>query len=338
MRRCRNVKANNPDPNQASLRSPYHLLPAVTGATKTLTRLPAPSHYSARLEVTATRSDIERIELSGVVWLGADASDRYPPLHFRNGGVMVPAPGGGFVARCDSSTCPADDWVVEPVDFDHVANDEFAVWTIRINPSNVRKARLEVHDLQGGVTGVLLGLAQLMATAHPNGRFTSNPGGLSCGSDCTELLPLGSAVQVTMSPNPGFELLSWTGCPASSGNTCSATLHDDLTVSVTLRLIRPSWVLLEFMRCNGTSPEFLATWQRISGVNVDADVKYSGNAYRPLHNGTRSVISFSGINGKATTVRVRNCPSASCSSFKSSRTLNLPKCESGGGGGSPHPL
>lgn len=183
-----------PDPNQISLRSPYHLLPSVPSASKTLTRLPAPSHHSARLEVTATRSDIERIELSDVAWLGADASDRYPTLYFRNGGVMVLAPNGDFVERCQSSTCMNDDWMIDPADFDHENNDEFAVWTIGVNPSHVRKARLEVRDLQGATTDVLLGLGQLAAIPHPHGRFTSNPAGLNCGSDCSEFLPLGSAV------------------------------------------------------------------------------------------------------------------------------------------------
>jgi CARDB protein len=60
-----------------------------------------------------------------------------------------------------------------------------------------------------------------------SGFVMSNPGGISCGTDCSQLFEFGTTVVLTANPSEGSAFVSWTGCPAASGNTCSITNSAD---------------------------------------------------------------------------------------------------------------
>ena len=53
------------------------------------------------------------------------------------------------------------------------------------------------------------------------GSVTSNPSGISCGSDCSESYTSGTVVSLNAS---GMLFMDWTGCDSVSGTTCTVTM------------------------------------------------------------------------------------------------------------------
>ncbi len=70
------------------------------------------------------------------------------------------------------------------------------------------------------------------------GTVTSNPSGISCGSDCSESYNPGTVVTLTAIPATGSTFASWTGCtPAPSDpKKCTATVSDNTTVTATFQM------------------------------------------------------------------------------------------------------
>ena len=65
------------------------------------------------------------------------------------------------------------------------------------------------------------------------GRVTSAPGGIDCGSDCTEAFPSGTAIILTPIASPGSSFASWTGGGCTGTGTCTITLASDTNVTAT---------------------------------------------------------------------------------------------------------
>ncbi len=68
-----------------------------------------------------------------------------------------------------------------------------------------------------------------------NGRITG--AGLNCGSTgtgvCSVEVGSGTAVTLTAEPAPGYQVGSWSGCPSPSGASCTLSMTEARTVSVT---------------------------------------------------------------------------------------------------------
>lgn len=64
-----------------------------------------------------------------------------------------------------------------------------------------------------------------------SGFVISDPLGISCGTDCTEVIFNGTLVTLTATVLPGSDLIGWLNCPLTNGNDCLITV----TESVTLR-------------------------------------------------------------------------------------------------------
>lgn len=62
------------------------------------------------------------------------------------------------------------------------------------------------------------------------GTVTSSPKGISCGSDCDQSFPVGTAVTLTATPNPGSEFIGWSGGGCSGTGPCTTTLQGNTTV------------------------------------------------------------------------------------------------------------
>jgi alpha-tubulin suppressor-like RCC1 family protein len=62
-----------------------------------------------------------------------------------------------------------------------------------------------------------------------SGTVSSNPAGITCGSDCSESFAVSTVVTLTASPSVLFE--SWSGCDAVSGATCTVTMSAARSVS-----------------------------------------------------------------------------------------------------------
>ncbi len=65
-----------------------------------------------------------------------------------------------------------------------------------------------------------------------SGSGTVTATGISCGSDCSEILADGSRVTFTATPNGGSSFNGWTGaCVGMQGNTCSVNISDNLNIT-----------------------------------------------------------------------------------------------------------
>jgi uncharacterized repeat protein (TIGR02543 family) len=73
----------------------------------------------------------------------------------------------------------------------------------------------------------------VMATGAGSGSVTSNPSGITCGVDCTEVYTEGQTVVLTPTAGQGSTFAGWSGCDSVSGNLCSVTMSTDKTVHPT---------------------------------------------------------------------------------------------------------
>ncbi len=73
------------------------------------------------------------------------------------------------------------------------------------------------------------------------GTVTSNPTGINCGADCTEIYDSGTVVSLAAMPDPGSRFVSWSGDPdctdgsvtMNANKTCTATFNSAFTLTVT---------------------------------------------------------------------------------------------------------
>jgi hypothetical protein len=81
----------------------------------------------------------------------------------------------------------------------------------------------------------ITGTAPLAATTASCGHVTSSPGGISCGSDCTELYNRGTAVTLTAAAASGYSFAGWTGDCTGSAATCQVTMNAVKNVAASFR-------------------------------------------------------------------------------------------------------
>lgn len=67
---------------------------------------------------------------------------------------------------------------------------------------------------------------KLTVTRSGNGKVTSSPSGIKCGSACSAYFPLDSQVTLTATPARGQTFKGWTGCASSNGTTCTVEMTD----------------------------------------------------------------------------------------------------------------
>jgi hypothetical protein len=66
-----------------------------------------------------------------------------------------------------------------------------------------------------------------------SGGGTVTGTGITCGSQCTASYASGATVILTATPDNDSNFTSWLGCDNPNGNTCSLTMNQDKTVTVT---------------------------------------------------------------------------------------------------------
>lgn len=69
-------------------------------------------------------------------------------------------------------------------------------------------------------------------TGSGTGTVTSNPAGITCATDCSELVGTGKILVLTATPGTGSMFGGWSGSCTGTG-TCSVTLDSDKTVTAT---------------------------------------------------------------------------------------------------------
>jgi alpha-tubulin suppressor-like RCC1 family protein len=70
------------------------------------------------------------------------------------------------------------------------------------------------------------------------GTITSNPPGISCGTDCSEAYDSSSSVTLTATPDGSSTFFGWVGCESVSGSTCTVTMGTARTVTAVFDLRR----------------------------------------------------------------------------------------------------
>jgi hypothetical protein len=70
-----------------------------------------------------------------------------------------------------------------------------------------------------------------------SGIVTSQPAGITCGSQCTAQFGTTVRVTLTATPDPGSEFAGWSGDCSGSTPTCSVSMNQNRTVTATFRRI-----------------------------------------------------------------------------------------------------
>ena len=76
-----------------------------------------------------------------------------------------------------------------------------------------------------------------------SGSVSSNPAGISCGTDCTEEYDSGTTVTLTASAGSGSTFANWTGCNSASGTVCTVTMNAARTVTAHFNLTPQTFTL-----------------------------------------------------------------------------------------------
>ncbi len=69
-----------------------------------------------------------------------------------------------------------------------------------------------------------------------SGVVDSNPSGISCGADCTEIYGFGTSVTLTATPDPGSIFTGWSGGICSGVAPCNVSISSAATVTATFTL------------------------------------------------------------------------------------------------------
>uniref|UniRef100_UPI003F9A9850 InlB B-repeat-containing protein n=1 Tax=unclassified Nitrospira TaxID=2652172 RepID=UPI003F9A9850 len=85
-----------------------------------------------------------------------------------------------------------------------------------------------------------------------SGTVTSNPGGISCGNDCTEGYANGTAVTLTAVASGGSTFASWSGGGCSGTGTCIVTMTAARAVTATFTTVQRTLTVTKAGTGSGT--------------------------------------------------------------------------------------
>jgi len=162
-----------------------------------------------RLSVTATGGGAGAVSSSPAgIACGADCAENYP-----NGTVVTlsaAANSGSFFAGWSGGGCSGT-----------------GACTVTINADTTVTARFELIAYSLGVS----------RTGAGSGSVSSNPAGISCGTDCSETYSGGTPVTLTATPANNSTFAGWTGGGCTGIGTCSVNLTANTAVSARFDLI-----------------------------------------------------------------------------------------------------
>ena len=109
------------------------------------------------------------------------------------------------------------------------------------------------------------------------GQGTVTTTGISCGSDCTEILNQSASITLITTPSSGSTFYGWSGGGCSGTGSCSVTLTGSITVTAIFNLSQTSGVEIYSVKQDGAGD--FTTIQACADVVVAGDVCeiYSGS-------------------------------------------------------------
>ena len=130
-------------------------------------------------------------------------------------------------------------------------------------------------------------------TGNGAGTVTSNPTGISCGADCSEIYNNNTVVTLTATPAAESTFSGWSGACANSTGTCSVTMSAAKSVTATFTLKQYSLTVTKAGTGGGTvtsSPTGIA-------CGTDCAELYNSGAAVTLTAAAESGSAFSGWSG-----------------------------------------
>ena len=107
---------------------------------------------------------------------------------------------------------------------------------------NVAQTHSELVNPEGYPAGplqfvnVIYGL-NVSKSGSGSGTVTSNPTGISCGTQCSKVLTQGSVVVLAAQADAGSTFTGWSGGGCSGTGTCEVTMNAEITVTAAFNLI-----------------------------------------------------------------------------------------------------
>lgn len=138
---------------------------------------------------------------------------------FLQWGCKIPSLAAGASFECNSDSTPVPD-TLEPGAYYAVAHaDVYQVIQESNETNNSLVASTATAITTGGGTPY-----PLKVTKPATGIVTSAPEGINCGGKNKACQASFSTVTLTATPNYGYGVKNWAGCPGSAGPTCTLTL------------------------------------------------------------------------------------------------------------------
>jgi hypothetical protein len=145
-------------------------------------------------------------------------------------GSVTSAPSG---INC-GSTCSAQFLSDAPVTLTAgpAANSTFTGWT---GCDSVSGATCTVNMTNARIVTAIFMLKRFTLTVAKSGigrgTVTSSPQGINCGTGCSSDFVVSTVVTLTASPALGSLFMSWTGCDATNGSTCTVAMNAGRSVT-----------------------------------------------------------------------------------------------------------
>jgi len=107
-----------------------------------------------------------------------------------------------------------------------------------------------------------------------SGTVTSSPGGINCGSDCTEAYNSGTSVTLTATAASGSTFAGWSGGGCSGTGNCSVTMDANKTVTATFNITVVQYTLT--VQKSGTGSGTVTSSP--AGINCGSDCTEAYNS------------------------------------------------------------
>lgn len=115
------------------------------------------------------------------------------------------------------------------------------------------------------------------------GTVTSSPAGINCGAACSASFVNGATVTLTATPGLHTQqLVQWSGCESSSGNTCEVTMSAARSVTATFALERQYVEYPVSIRAKGTGKGTVTSSPSGIGCPEDCSQSYLFNTHLTL--------------------------------------------------------